>query len=282
MTALRTVIGNMALALALASHASLARADEAATDLPPADEDSQSPAAPEAAPVREAPTVIVGILPAASVAPDAAPARARKRYVQRGYTIAAGVRNTVVTSEGYDPYSKTDLLAQGSVGVAYAFWRPRPFSLALAAGWDGGVHEAFARGAPASIAAHRLSLGLLTRTPILSRLDGFVRVSGEAIHLRGSIDEPSANAPLVARTWTWGIDALGGASILLATAGGDPAWPAARFWIDLEAGYAFAGEARMAYHPDVDDDDPRLYGSVDLPALRLSGFTTRASLAMSF
>ncbi|MBW2458067.1 MAG: hypothetical protein JRI68_26415, partial [Deltaproteobacteria bacterium] len=49
-----------------------------------------------------------------------------------------------------------------------------------------------------------------------------------------------------------------------------------------ELGYGFAGAVDMNYSPEEDDDDPRVYGSVDLPPVRPSGLINRLAVALTF
>jgi len=97
----------------------------------------------------------------------------------------------------------------------------------------------------------------------------------------GSIQAPSLDRPLVARPWTWGLDTVGGAGLLMGTAGSYAA-PAARFWLTGELGYSFAGSAPMTYAPATSDTDPRQYGTLMLPAFKPAGGVGRLAVAVAF
>ena len=86
---------------------------------------------------------------------------------------------------------------------------------------------------------------------------------------------------LVSRDITWTLDTSAGASLRLGSAG-EPDNPAASFWINAELGYSFAGRAEMAYSAELEDDDPRQFGAITLPAVKPAGFMNRLSFGVSF
>ncbi len=63
---------------------------------------------------------------------------------------------------------------------------------------------------------------------------------------------------------------------------GPRAAPTSRWWFTGEGGYGFAGETAMTFKPDSEDEDPRTYGAITLPALRPSGVLLRFAAAVSF
>lgn len=223
-------------------------------------------------------------LPALADAPppraDLAERAAPRRYVQRNVEVAAGVRTVVVRGQGYDPYASNDVLPALSLGVRAMVLKARPLSLSLLGGYEVGAEAETARGLDTHLVAHRILLGAEGRLDLGQRLALFARATPGVLHTRGSITDPGV-PELVSRNWTWSLDATGGLALLVGRVG-DPEWPAVRFWLTAEMGYAFAGEVAMTYTPDAPDDDPRRYGSVDLPPLRLSGMVNRFTFAVSF
>jgi hypothetical protein len=212
---------------------------------------------------------------------DEAPPEKPKRYTQRHLGFEIGARNQIVLFEGFDPYSRSDLLPHFAVAATWVPVRAGAVSLGVVGEYDIGGQSATARGDATALTVHRFSAGLQARFALASRLYTFVKAAPAALHLRASIDDAALDRPLVARTWTWGLDTTGGAALLLGAAG-DRAWPAARFWLVGEIGYAFAGEAEMRFSPEADPEDPRRFGEVELPGLRAAGVVNRFAFAVTF
>lgn len=255
--------------------------------VPPAARAQQTIASVEAPGAIEAPPRAPVVLPEIEVPTyeparhDEAPPRKPRRYVQRHMGLEVGARTQVVLFEGFDPYSRSDLLPHFAAAGTWVPLRAGAFSLALLGEYDLGGQSANARGDETALTVHRFSAGLQARFTLGSRLYTFVKGAPAALHLRASIDDAALDRPLVARTWTWGVDATGGAGLLLGAAG-DEDWPAARFWLVGEIGYAFAGEAEMRFSPEADQDDPRQFGEIELPGLRTAGVVNRLAFAVTF
>ena len=77
------------------------------------------------------------------------------------------------------------------------------------------------------------------------------------------------------------MDTTAGAALRLGSAGPEED-PNASFWLSAELGYSFAGSTDMPYTANLADDDPRQFGTVDLPAIRPSGFANRITFGVSF
>ncbi|APR81619.1 Hypothetical protein A7982_06968 [Minicystis rosea] len=193
-------------------------------------------------------------------------------------SINLGLRGMLLPNAGFDPYANNDALLQGSVGFGVTVWRMGHASILVFAEYDAGARSASARGDRAKLTLHRLSGGLETRYQLGRRFFLAARAAPAALYMAGSIDDPILDRPLVSRTWTWGLDVGGGAGLLLGSTGPR----GAKFWATLDFGYMFAGERPMAYAPVADEDDPRKYGSVMLPALRPAGATSRLGLSIAF
>ena len=109
-----------------------------------------------------------------------------------------------------------------------------------------------------------------------------MKVAPAALHLRGSIDDPAIGRPLVSRSWTFGLDTTGGAALRIGTASKSNGNPAVSFWLTGELGYSFAMKTDMVYAPGEDEEDPRTFGEITLPSLRLGGPVGKLAFALSF
>jgi hypothetical protein len=211
-------------------------------------------------------------------APEAAPLR---KYPQRFVGFEVGARGALVRDAGFDPYAADDRLASLSLGATWEPLRARPVFFGLAGEYDLGERSARARGVPSSLTVHRASIGVRVRWEVATLLSLYAKATPGVLHLRGSLDDAAVDRALVARSWTWTVDAVAGAAVPIVTFG-DPAWPAARIWLALEGGYAFAGSASMRFAPADDPSDPRRFGAIDLPALRVAGPVSRLAIATTF
>jgi hypothetical protein len=196
------------------------------------------------------------------------------------FHLSAGVRGLLLPDAGYQPYSNDEVMFQAAFTGGITFLRARNVSLIAFAEWDVGVTSATARDASAALAMHRIGGGLEARFGLGRRFFFAVKAAPAAISLYGSIEQQGMSEPLLARPWTWALDTTGSIGVLLGTAAGRRA--PVRFWLGAELGYAFAGQATMAFSPDVDSTDTRHFGTVMLPAFRPSGGVSRISLSVSF
>ena len=209
----------------------------------------------------------------------AAPSKAASRVPE--INLAFGVRSMIVPSAGLDPFSANDAFSQVSFAAGPTLARIGAVSFAALAEWNFGKLDETARGETSSLAIHRLGVGLESRLQLARRLALFARVSPAAVHLRGSIVVPDLERPLVSRSWSWSLDTTAGVAFMFANTGPRAA-PTSRFWFTGELGYGFAGESAMSYKPLADDEDPRTYGAITLPALRPAGALARFAVAVSF
>jgi hypothetical protein len=213
--------------------------------------------------------------------PADAPPVARPRPLPHHIGLQFGVRTTNIPASGYDPFAESNGLAQASIAGTFTPWRSLPFSAHAIAEWDVGGSNAEARGATTNLTMFRFALGLEGRYEPISRLYFFAKVAPAALHARSEIEDFALSATLKARSWTWALDTTGGAALRLGDAGKDYD-PSATFWLMLEMGYSFAGNAKMVHTPAEIDDEPRRFGSVALPDLNPSGFLTRFAGAVTF
>ncbi len=203
-------------------------------------------------------------------------------FVHNLMVAEIGLRGTVIAHDGFQPYASKDPELLGQISVAAGIF-PLRFSrlaLGLMAEYDIGGRSETVRGDDSHLTAHRISLGLQANVDLHRRIYLFTRVAPAAVYFHGSIDDAAIDRPLVANSWTWGLDTTAGAGVLLGAVG--RARPQVGFWLKAELGYAFAGEADMQYAPVEDDEDPRRFGSISLPAVSPRGFISRLALSISF
>ncbi|MBW2457490.1 MAG: hypothetical protein JRI68_23485, partial [Deltaproteobacteria bacterium] len=191
-------------------------------------------------------------------------------YVPHWMSAEIGVRNWVVFDEGIEPYSATGFVAQGAFTLNFVPFHFGDFAIGLSAEYDLGQTSHHVRTIDSSVTLHRIGAGIHAQY-LLSRLRFFARVIPAAWHVQGSLEDDAFERPLKANGWTWGVDATGGVAVRIGSAGGPPNDRHVRFWLLAELGYGFAGAVDMSYGPEEDDEDPRVYGSVDLPPVRPSG-----------
>lgn len=251
-------------------------ADSAGEEAPKMAPQAQSQA-PEAITAMPAP---VANTPPPPDQPDAPPI-VKSRPLPHHIGLQFGVRTTNIPSGGYDPFAESNGLAQASIAGTFTPWRSLPFSAHALAELDIGGSNAMARGAETSLTMLRFALGLEGRYEPISRLYFFAKVAPAAIHASAEIEDYFLSATLKSRSWTWALDTTGGAALRLGNAGKDHD-PSATFWLMLEMGYSFAGEAEMVLTPGEIEDEPRRFGSVALPDLSPSGFLTRFAGAITF
>ncbi len=279
-------------------------ADDAG-DVPPADELVDLPPDPGASPV--APQPVAGPPPPAPAPPaslppppggalghdtryQAVPAEPPDQpepevplgpYVPHWMSAEIGVRNWVVFDEGIEPYTDTGFVAQGAFTLGFVPFHFGDFSIGLNAEYDVGRVAHHVRNIDSAVTLHRIGAGVLAQFR-LSRLRFFARAMPAAWHAQGSLNDTDFERPLVADGWTWGVDATGGVAVRIGSAGGPSNDRHVRFWLLAELGYGFAGDMDMSYAPEEDDEDPRVYGSVDLPPVQPSGLINRLALAVTF
>lgn len=231
------------------------------------------PTADVAAPTPTAGPVVVVVTTADSPPPEPPPEHRYRPEVLLG----VGLRGSLIPSAGFDPFSKNDLLFQASLLAGISVLRGGPAEIVLFTGWDIGARKGDARGQESSLTAHRLLGGAETRLYLHRRFFFDAKLAGVAHHIRGTLATTTLDRPLVSRTWTWGLDVSGGAGVVLTGARRGP-----RLFLTLDLGYSFAGQASMSYAPKDDAEDPRKYGSVKLPALKMAGPTSRVGIAVAF
>jgi len=196
-------------------------------------------------------------------------------------TLDVGVRTTYVRDAGFDPYSTNDALVQGTVGATRTLKVRWPFALAIGGRWDFGGATGTARGSETNLSVHRLLVPVEGRFHLGGR-DGyvFVRLAPGALHLSGTVKDGSLGTPLSASGWTPALDASVGYAWLVGPRS-HPERHRVRFWLFPELGYAWSGSKAMPMTPSVGADDPRQYGTLQMPDLAMRGPFFRIGAGLS-
>lgn len=264
---MKTTLPALAAAIACAPAIAFAQEPDAVPPPPPPAVEQPAPARPAqvAAPP---PTVVVVVPDLPRPEPPSTP----------DVNLGVGVRGMLLPSAGFDPYSSNDFMAMSALTAGLTVLRFGRASITLSAEWNVGTRSGLARGQETSLTLHRLAGVAETRYQLGRRFFLAVKVSPAAFHARASLDDPSIERPLVSRTWTWSLEAAGGLGLLLGSTG----QRGAKFWLNLDLGYTFAGETKVELSPAADDQDPRRYGTVAMPTLRPSGATSRLGVFVAF
>ena len=313
MSARSVGLGSLVLGASLVAAASLSQAAPAAPTDPYAAGAPEPPPAPPPAP---APTAAPPVTPPAAAQPAPAPSAPQvvwpmyrspyypqppaerppppkaveqpttplPRMLGHYFQVDAGLRSVLVANAGFEPYggASVNLLSQLALGATFLPLQIDPFTLGFSVEYDVGARSQSTRGDDFSLTEHRLAGSVLVDATIIRYVHLFARVAPAALYLHGSItDAALPDRPLTSNGWTWGLDTTGGAAFMLGAVG-DREAPKVGFWITAELGYCFAGQVDMTYAPTSDDQDPRRFGSLVLPAVRPHGALSRLGLGLSF
>jgi hypothetical protein len=194
-----------------------------------------------------------------------------------------GLRAMLVTHDGFEPFAEKDvsLVGQLVVAASIAPLHLDPITISVVPEYNVGAKSHDVRGQESSLTLHRLAAGVRVDATITRHFHVFGRVAPAAVYLHGSLQDAAVDRSVVANGWTWGLDTTAGIALLLGTVG-DRQSPLVGFWVLVEYGYMFAGEKDLSYAPADDEDDPRQFGSIDLPPIRPGGVINRVSVALSF
>jgi hypothetical protein len=197
------------------------------------------------------------------------------------FGVYFGFRALNLKHAGYDPYSESDALATNAIGLSFTPTTSKRFALHFATEWNIGSSQAYARGAEADLTVNRFALGLEGRWMPNSRFYLYARVMPAAMYLFGEIKDWEMGVNLESSSWTFAVDTSAGAALRLGTATSERKRTAS-FWLMIDWGYSFAGEASMTFRPAEIEDETRTFGDINLPGLRPGGFVTRTSFAVTF
>ncbi|MFP6687427.1 MAG: hypothetical protein VB934_22100 [Polyangiaceae bacterium] len=191
----------------------------------------------------------------------------------------SGFRGQVITHPGMDPYSTGDFFSQITLGAAFLPLTWGHLKLGVLSQYDMGSVDTDTRGIPASLSIHRIGAGPYAQVSLGDRWRLSSRVIPGANYLDASFDDTSGK--LRSQGWTWSLETSVGAAVRLGSAGKSDD-PKASFWLTADLGYTFAGTSEMSFTGDLEQDDPRDFGTIELPPLSPRGFSQRLAFAVSF
>lgn len=197
------------------------------------------------------------------------------------FGVYIGFRFLNLTHPGYDPYSESDALVQNALGFSFTPWKSERLQLHFLGEWNIGASTAYARGAQTDLLVNRIALGVEGRWMPKSRFYLYAKIVPSVVNLSGKIEDWDLGVDLESSSWAMVLDTSAGAALRLGTAGKAPGRTAS-FWLMMDWGYAFASQASMTFRPPEIEDEPRKFGSINLPGLRPGGFVTRASFGVTF
>jgi hypothetical protein len=222
------------------------------------------------------PSLLLASLSLLTVSAQAEPLAPHQPYVQ----ASLGARVSKVPDEGYDAFSKSDELAQVSLGLGGTLFRHANFSLSAVGFWDYGRKTSTARGSATSLDVHRLTVGPELRYHLIPPVYFFVHVLPAFAHSSASLEDGVAQVPRYARHWSYGVEGAAGAAFeLYGARGGGPIRP--RLWAIAEGGYGYLGSTPLKMSPD-SGEGPQRPAVVDLGTLSLAGPYLRVSVAVGF
>jgi hypothetical protein len=197
----------------------------------------------------------------------------------RRIEISAGLRVLFASDPGLSPYMNGGAIPELATVVSLPILRAGPLSIAAVGEWDFGGRASTARGDTSQILVNRFGGGLEGRLALAPGLYAFGRASLSLSRVDGAIEDAGVmDRSLTASGWGWGFDATGGAGLLLAGGRTSPV----HLWLVAEAGYAFAGPVKMNFSPSDEAEDPRTFGTVALPDVRLRGAIGSLSMALAW
>jgi len=95
-----------------------------------------------------------------------------------------------------------------------------------------------------------------------------------------SLTEGQLSSPLTLDAWTWGLDATGGAGVLLIRT--DVGRSSIRFGLTVDLGAALGGSVTMRFTQNQVNGVPQNPGSVALPDFRPLGFVDKIAAVVVF
>jgi hypothetical protein len=197
------------------------------------------------------------------------------------WQVVVGVRNALIRSSGFDPFSENDHLPQFSMSASRALSKPaaRGLGVAVGLGFDVGSSSSFARNADSDITLSRFLLLAEARYHLSPRLYGFGRLAPGASRGTARLREASspAYAPLLDSFTTLAVDASAGAAFCVS---GMSSRIGA--WLLADVGYGWTPQHHLRLSPDLAERDSDKVAPLDLGTLAARGVLFRFSFALSY
>jgi len=191
----------------------------------------------------------------------------------------AGLRNSLIRSAGYDPFSGSDSLLQISLAAEHVFFRQGAFAFAAGGAVDYGASTADARNASANFAMWRLAGIVEGRYYRWQRAYGFARLAPGMLRGSAELSDPSSpnGTPLADHFDVLSADASAGAALRLS----GPANPIAA-WVTVAGGYGWAGSHHLLLAPEAAPRDQAKLAAVDLGTIDPRGAFLRFAVAITY
>jgi hypothetical protein len=250
----------------------------------PAPAASPSPAPPVSDPPSELPVLASGGVATGgrNDTSDGEPDDGALRHHQDHFLGFAGVRVGKISSEGLDPFSDSDELAQFSLGFGKTLMTAGNFSLAGLVLYDVGGHSGEARGAESELIVHRLTAGVEARYHFIRQLFVFGRVAPGAVHSIAKLEDQTAGAvTLAARNWVFATDLSAGAMFELSGWSGNSKKRGLGVWLTFDGGYGITGESELTLTAD-GGGGPERAEPVELGPLALGGPFLRFAAVVTY
>jgi hypothetical protein len=208
--------------------------------------------------------------------PDAPAAPVPKSFFQ----MQVGVRAIRVADATFGVFSDNKALGQLGAAVSYTVATAGQLSFAPGISFELGGVQSRVRGDESKLDTQRVALRLEGRYHFVPWAYGFVRAAPGGMRQAYEVNDPLAPAPMRQSHLVPAVDASGGVAFLIVPHGA-PSVHHARFWLEVDGGYGWAGRKDLVLSPDVDDAGARL-GTLALGSLALRGPFVRFSCSLTF
>lgn len=201
---------------------------------------------------------------------------------QQHFMLTAGARFGFVPSDGYDVFSKNNLLSQFSLGVGRTVFARDRLSAVAELFWDYGTRQAEARQEPTELFTHRFTAAAEGRYHLWYRWFAFVRLAPGAMLNKATLRNRLTGATLSSDAWAFAVDLTAGSAFEVAGPK-DGADREGRFWVTAEGGYGFSSAVDLNFESDDDDPSaPARDAAESLGDLSLSGPLFRLALLATY
>lgn len=196
------------------------------------------------------------------------------------FTGWMGVGTTIVTTDGFDAFSKDDALTGFSLGLGYSPMDLLPSGFSIIGMWERASTKADLRGEDTALTAQRFALGFEVRAQLFDRLDYYLRFAGTGLRIDAELEESSSGSLLNDRLWTYGIDATAGLQVHLLQIPTKNA-QVVNLFARAEGGYLWLSQKDLLLG-DTSDGAPVRLEPVKMTALDMGGDQFRFALGISY
>jgi hypothetical protein len=197
------------------------------------------------------------------------------------FQVQGSIRVSSITDQAFGMFADDKALGQIGAAVSYTVLTEGNFSFAPGLSFEmGGVESSF-RGDASKLNMQRLSVRLDGRYHFVPWAYGFVRAAPGAIRQAYEVNDPMAPAPMRQSHLAPSVDASAGVAFLIVPHRATSVHHA-RFWLEVDGGYGWAGRKEIVLTPDVADDYQNRLGSLNLGDLALRGGFVRFAASLTF